>query len=220
MEVEPGLAQGLKDLVVAAGYCAETARDGLSAIQFAKAANFDLILLDVGPPEVDGISVCGTLRESGVNTPIVVLSGNSDVSQKIKALEIGADDFLGKPFVREELLARIAALLRRYRVTKRFALAQFQVGTVQVDFLTSTVTRSGVPISFSAKELQLLRYLVERRNCVVSRECLLKDVWGYLSTDTRTVDVHIATIRQKLEQDPQQPRHIITLRRKGYMFVD
>jgi two-component system, OmpR family, alkaline phosphatase synthesis response regulator PhoP len=220
VEDDAELAQGLRDLVIAAGYCAETAHDGESAIQLANATTFDVILIDAGLPDVDGFSVCTTLRESKVDAPVIFLSGNSATPQKIKALDLGADDFMAKPFVIEELLARIAALLRRYRATKRHAMTQFQLGTMHIDFLTSTVTRAGVPIGFSAKELQLLRYLMERRNCVVSRESLLKDVWGYLSVDTRTVDVHVATIRQKLEEDPQQPRHIVTLRRKGYMFVD
>jgi two-component system, OmpR family, alkaline phosphatase synthesis response regulator PhoP len=220
VEDEIDLAQALRHVVRSVGYCTEIAHERESAIQLASAVPFDVILLDAGLPGLDGLSVCEILRQSGIDAPIIVLSGNSDTSHKVRALELGADDFIAKPFVREELLARIAALLRRYRVTKRHAMTEFEVGALRIDFLTSTVTRAGVPISFSAKELQLLRYLMERRNCVVSRESVLRDVWGYLSTDTRTVDVHIATIRQKLEEDPQQPRHIVTLRRKGYMFVD
>lgn len=217
---EIGAAERLGRLIHDAGYCTEVVSDGESAVLLARSAGFDVILVDGGLPHSDGCSVCSTLRRSGVDTPIVVLSGNSDTQHKIRAFELGADDFMVKPFVIEELLARIAVLLRRYRINRRQSMTQFQVGEMHIDFLRSSVLRSGVPISFSAKELQLLRYLIERRNCVVSRESLLKDVWGYVSTDTRTVDVHIATIRQKLEEDPQQPRHIVTLRRKGYMFVD
>jgi two-component system alkaline phosphatase synthesis response regulator PhoP len=220
VEAEASLAQELHNLVVAAGYCCEAAHDGESAIRLGHDPSLDVILLGPELPDVDGFSIISALRASSIPTPIIVISAKSHTSEKIKALQIGADDLIGKPFVTQELLARIAALLRRYRPAKQHAMAHFEVGALQIDFLSSSVTRSGVPISFSAKELKLLRYLIERRNCVVSRECLLKDVWGYLSTDTRTVDVHIATIRQKLEQDPQQPRHIVTLRRKGYMFVD
>jgi two-component system alkaline phosphatase synthesis response regulator PhoP len=220
VDEQTSLAQELKDLMVAAGYRADTAHEGQSAIHLASSDKFDLILVNAELPDLDGIRVCTTLRTSGIDTPIVILSSRSDVQHKVKALDLGADDFITKPLVIEELLARTAALLRRCRVTRRKEMTHFQVGPLQIDFLKSTVSRSGVPISFSAKELQLLRYLMERRNCVVSRDTLLKDVWGYISTDTRTVDVHIATIRQKLEEDPQQPRHIVTLRRQGYMFVD
>jgi two-component system, OmpR family, alkaline phosphatase synthesis response regulator PhoP len=212
-------AEGLAQVVSAAGHCPEIARDGNSAIHRATSTTFDLIVLDMNLPDLDGCAVCRALRDSSIDTPVLVLSGASDTSQKVRALESGADDFVGKPFVIEELLARIAALLRRYR-TMRHAVIEYRIGPAHVDFLSATVTRSGVPVGCSTKEIQLLRFLIERRNCVVSRETLLKDVWGYVSTDTRTVDVHIAGIRQKVEDNPEQPRFIVTVRGKGYMFRD
>jgi DNA-binding response OmpR family regulator len=213
------LAQALSDLVTADGRSAEIAHGGEEAIQRATHDKFDLIVLDMNLGDLDGFAVCERLRASGVPVPILVLSGQTETSHKVKALKVGADDYVSKPFVVDELLARIGALLRRSRGAAS-TITECRVGPAHVDFQKAVVTRSGQTLSLSAKEVQLLRYLVEHRNCVLSREHLLKYVWGYVSTDTRTVDVHVATIRQKLEDDPQRPRFIATVRGKGYMFCD
>ena len=210
------LTGALSDIVRTAGQCPETAYDGASAIETASTRPPDAIVVGIGPSD----EICRSLRKAGVDAPVLVISAAAETSQKVRALDAGADDFVAKPFEAEELVARIRALVRRYASAKRNTLTEFRVGMARVDFVSSTVTKAGVPMGFSAKEIQLLRFLIERRNCIVSRDTLLKNVWGYVSTDTRTVDVHIATIRQKLEDNSQQPRFIVTVRGKGYMFCD
>jgi two-component system, OmpR family, alkaline phosphatase synthesis response regulator PhoP len=217
---EEDLASSVSELLASDGYSPQIALDGDAALEMAISGGFALILLDVDLPGCDGFTICSRLRDSGLDTPIVMVSGHSRTEDKVRALQNGADDYIVKPFVVEELLARMQALLRRSRSSSEVPVIEYRFGAVHVDFLKGAVARAGMPVGMSTKELQLLRYLIEHRGSTRSREQALTDVWGYRSTDTRTVDVHVATLRQKLEEDLQQPRYIVTVRGKGYMFCE
>jgi len=185
----------------------------------AAAGNFDLIILDIMLPHRSGIDICRDLRQRGVSTPILMLTARGQTVDKIVGLKIGADDYMTKPFEMLELLARVEALLRR---APAFGTPGnvFQLGAIRVDLRRTEVTRHGKPVTLSAKEFQLLRYLVEHRGTTVSRETLLSEVWGYGGvTSSRTVDVHVAWLRQKLEEDPRQPQWILTVHGMGYKLA-
>jgi two-component system alkaline phosphatase synthesis response regulator PhoP len=170
-------------------------------------------------PRRSGYDVCRELRQRGVDTAILMLTAKSQVMDRVVGLKLGADDYLTKPFDPAELLARIEALLRRVQKEKRVPVREFRFGEIEVDFERAEVRKSGQPISLASKELQLLRYLVDNRERVVPREEILERVWEYSrEVSSRTIDVHIAWLRQKLESDPQVPRHIQTIRGKGYRF--
>ncbi|MGQ0737004.1 MAG: response regulator transcription factor [Acidobacteriota bacterium] len=220
VEDEPGLQLALSDRLTAEGYRVETAGDGNTAIERATAEPFDLVLLDVMLPGCDGFDVARTLRQRGVRTPILMLTARAEVVDRVVGLKLGADDYLTKPFEMAELLARIEALLRRAPATSGASLERFQFGDVFVDTRKAEVTRDGTLIEVSAKEFHLLRYFIEHRGATISRDELLQEVWGYLSTpSTRTVDVHVAWLRQKLEPNPRVPQYILTVHGLGYKFV-
>ncbi|HEY7388742.1 MAG TPA: response regulator transcription factor [Bryobacteraceae bacterium] len=219
IEDEPGLVMTVSDLLAAEGYDVETASDGDSGFAKAASGNFDLVLLDVMLPRRSGYDVCRDLRQHGVDSAILMLTARTQVVDRVVGLKLGADDYLSKPFDPAELLARIEALLRRLRKGHEIGVRSFHFGDVEVDFDRAEVRKSGEPRNLAAKELQLLHYLVDRRGQVVPREELLRQVWEYSAeASSRTVDVHIAWLRQKLEDNPQRPRHIQTLRGKGYRF--
>jgi two-component system, OmpR family, alkaline phosphatase synthesis response regulator PhoP len=219
IEDEPGLVMTVSDLLAAEGYEVETASDGDSGFVKASSGNFDLVLLDVMLPRRNGYDVCRDLRQRGVDSAILMLTARTQVVDRVVGLKLGADDYLPKPFDPAELLARIEALLRRLRKGHEIAVRSFHFGDVEVDFERAEVRKRGEPRTLAAKELQLLHYLVDRRGQVVPREELLRRVWEYSAeASSRTVDVHIAWLRQKLEDNPQRPRHIQTLRGKGYRF--
>lgn len=219
VEDEPGLCLTLTDCLAGEGYAVSTACDGEEAMRAATAGGFDLIVLDIMLPRKNGLDVCRDLRQRGYSTPILMLTARGQTVDKVIGLKLGADDYLTKPFEVPELLARIEALLRR--ASQSLPSAGRQFGNVQVDFKGTQVMRDGEPVSLSAKEFQLLRYLMEHPGETLSRERLLSDVWGYEgSVSTRTVDVHVAWLRQKLEPDPKQPRHILTVHGLGYQFAE
>ena len=218
VEDDPTIANILTRSLTDAGYDLEALEHGATAIAKGADGAFDLIVLDVGLPDQNGFTVCQRLRERGLETPILLLSGRSEASDKVAGFRSGADDYVTKPFHLEELLARIEALLRRTLSQKLRSLTEHRFADVYVNFLHGTAVKNGVPMTVSGKELHLLRYLIARRPNVVSREELLAEVWGYRSADTRTVDVHVASVRRKLEDDLQEPRHIVTERGKGYRF--
>ena len=224
IEDEPGLVFTLSDLLAAENYVVESAMDGITGLAKATTGDFDLILLDVMLPGKSGFDVCRELRQQGSQTAILMLTARTQVLDRVVGLKIGADDYLAKPFDPSELLARVGALLRRVargRATgdPHEPTVRFQFGNVVADFDKAEVTKDGAPISLAGKELQLLRYLVDHRGKVVSREDLLQHVWAYqASVSSRTVDVHVAWLRQKLEANPQRPRHILTVRGSGYRF--
>ena len=220
VEDEPGLQLALTDRLVAEGYRVETAGDGNTAVQRASGEPFDVIILDVMLPGRDGFDVARTVRQHGVQTPILMLTARTQVVDRVVGLKLGADDYLTKPFEMVELLARIEALLRRAPTTSGVALERFQFGDVFVDFRKAELTKDGAAVELSAKEFHLLRYFMEHRGATISREELLSEVWGYQATpSTRTVDVHIAWLRQKLEDNPRVPQYILTVHGLGYKFV-
>ena len=217
IEDEPGLRLTLTDRLTAEGFTVESRAEGLSRLEAARRAGYDLILLDVMLPGMDGFTICRTLRDEGVDTPILMLTARGQVDDRVAGLKIGADDYLPKPFHTPELLARIEALLRRAR--KDPMAENLRFGEIEIDAKAAIVRKNGQELVLSAKEYQLLRFLAQRRGEVVTRDVLLKEVWGYHSTPlTRTVDVHMTWLRQKLENDPSQPMHLITVRGMGYRF--
>jgi two-component system alkaline phosphatase synthesis response regulator PhoP len=219
VEDEPGLVLTLSDLLAAAGYQVESAMDGPGGLAKAIGQRFDLIILDVMLPGKNGYEVCREVRQHGVDVGILMLTAKTQVADRVIGLKTGADDYLTKPFDPTELLARVEALLRRVRKENLAPVARFQFGAVQVDFERSEVVKDGVPVNLAGKEMQLLRYLIDHRGRVVSRDELLKNVWEYQAdVSSRTVDVHVAWVRQKVEENPQFPRHILTVRGSGYRF--
>jgi two-component system alkaline phosphatase synthesis response regulator PhoP len=220
VEDEPGLVLTISDLLAAEGYDVDSAEEGERGLAKASAGNFDLIILDVMLPRRSGFDVCRELRQRGVDTAILMLTAKSQVVDRVVGLKLGADDYLTKPFDPAELLARVEALLRRVQKENRIPVRTFQFDNIEVDFDRAEVRKNGQPLNLAAKELQLLRYLVDHRDRVVPREEILQRVWEYSSeVSSRTIDVHVAWLRQKLEENPQYPKHIQTIRGKGYRFT-
>ena len=220
VEDEPGLQLTLSDRLAAEGYQVETAGDGDTAIRRGGGEPFDLIVLDVMLPARNGFEVARTLRQQGVMTPSLMLTARTQVVDRVVGLKLGADDYLTKPFDTLELLARIEALLRRAPASSGISLERYQFGDVVVDVRRAEVTKGGTQLELSAKEFQLLRYFIEHRGTTLSRESLLQDVWGYSAMpSTRTVDVHVAWLRQKLEPNSRVPQYILTVHGLGYKFA-
>jgi two-component system alkaline phosphatase synthesis response regulator PhoP len=222
VEDNAGLVMALTDLLGAEGYEVETAAGGVEGLEAACGGRFDLVILDVMLPGKNGFDVCRDLRRRGVDTPVLMLTARSQVIDKVLGLKLGADDYLTKPFEQLELLARVEALLRRGQTKARepAPAEAFSFGSVAVDFRSTEVLRAGCPVELSAREFRLLRYFIERRGAMLSRHELLREVWGYdAETMTRTVDVHVGLLRQKLEDDARNPRHFLTMRGHGYKFV-
>jgi two-component system, OmpR family, alkaline phosphatase synthesis response regulator PhoP len=219
VEDEVGLATTLRDRLGKEGYAVSVAQDGRAGLQLATEESFDLMILDLMLPGQNGLTICGKLREAGSRAPILMLTARRQVADKVAGLKTGADDYLTKPFQMAELLARIAALLRRAGQGADGAV-RYQFGPLEIDLRRTEVFREGQLVSVSAREFQLLRYLVEHRGATLSREELLREVWGYEAVPaTRTVDVHVAWLRQKLEKDPKNPQYILTVVGFGYKFA-
>lgn len=219
-EDEPGLVLTISDLLEGEGYEVEAAPDGETALATATSRPVDLILLDVMLPRKSGFDVCRELRQKGIDAAILMLTARGQVVDRVVGLKLGADDYMTKPFEPAELLARIEALLRRVRKEKLIPVETFTFGDVRVDFRRSEVVRQGRPVNLAAKELQLLHYLIDNRERVVPREEIMQRVWEYATeASSRTIDTHVAWLRQKLEETPQTPRHIQTIRGKGYRFT-
>jgi two-component system alkaline phosphatase synthesis response regulator PhoP len=220
IEDERGLRVTVSDRLHKEGYKIEAASDGETGFNQAAGGDFDLIILDLMLPKKSGFDVCRDLRQLGVATPILMLTARDQMVDKVVGLKIGADDYVTKPFDMPELLARVEALLRRTARPLVETPAAYQFGSIRVDFRKTEVLRQGKVVPFSAKEFQLLRYFIENRGATLTREKLLQEVWGYVSIPlTRTVDVHVAWLRQKLEDDPKQPQWIVTVHRLGYRFT-
>jgi len=219
IEDEAGLRLTLTDRLHKEGYQVEALADGKTGFDRAAGGDFDLIVLDLMLPKKSGFDVCRDLRQMGLTIPILMLTARDQTVDKVVGLKIGADDYVTKPFEMAELLARIEALLRRAAKPFPEAPALFQFGSIRVDLRRTEVRRDGKVMSLSAKEFQLLRCFIENRGATLTRERLLQEVWGYTFTPlTRTVDVHIAWLRQKLEDDPKQPQWIVTVHGLGYRF--
>jgi two-component system, OmpR family, alkaline phosphatase synthesis response regulator PhoP len=220
VEDEAALATTLKDRLKKEGYAITVARDGLQAVEKATHEPFDLIVLDLMLPGQSGLKVCEKLRQDGWGMPILMLTARRQVMDKVLGFKTGADDYLTKPFKMAELLARIEALLRRAGQPGAPGPGRYQFDGFAVDFRRGEVSRDGQLVNLSAKEFQLLRYFVEHRGAIISRDELLHDVWGYEALpSTRTVDVHVAWLRQKLEKDPKNPQLILTVVGLGYKFA-
>jgi two-component system alkaline phosphatase synthesis response regulator PhoP len=220
VEDEPGLILTLTDRLESENYTVETAADGESGLRRAASCEFDLIILDVMLPKKNGLDVCRDLRRQNVPTPILMLTARGETIDKVLGLKLGADDYLTKPFEVMELLARIEALLRRSPQKSNNSQGEtYNFGTVTIDFRRAEVVKDGTPAELSALEFKLLQHLIEHRGDVLSRDELLDEVWGYDATPTtRTVDVHIAWLRQKLEPNPRRPQYILTVHGLGYKF--
>ncbi len=221
IEDEPGLVLTLTDRLTEEGYTPTAVMDGARGLQQAITQPFDLILLDVMLPEKNGFDLCRDLRRAGIDTPVLMLTARGQVIDKVLGLKLGADDYLTKPFDMLELLARVEALLRRHPTPPSAAkYTRYQFGTIRVDFQRAEVHRAGQPLDLSAKEFQLLCYFIENKGLALSRDTILNEVWGYDALpSTRTVDVHVAWLRRKIEPQPAKPRYILTLHGLGYKFV-
>ena len=208
------------DLLRAEGHTVETAQDGRTGLRRATEESFDLLVLDVMLPGTGGFEICHAARECGFDGAILMLTAKGQIRDRVQGLRTGADDYLVKPFDPDELVARVAALLRRVHKEQLTPVMRLEFGNVAVDFLRMEFSRNGKPLELAAKEADLLRFLINHRGQVLSREGILKQVWRDQPFITpRTVDVHIAWLRQKLENDPQSPKHILTVRGEGYRFI-
>jgi DNA-binding response OmpR family regulator len=216
IEDELPMRTALKDCLESEGYRVLTAVDGVSGLKRAIDEKPDLILLDIMMPRLDGFAVCAELRRLGNAVPILMLTAKGQVEDRVHGLDVGADDYLVKPFSTEELLARVRALLRRTRKPSR-AQSSLALGETRIDLAKQTATRAKKPIHLTAKEFAMLRLLAEAQGEPVSRERFLDIVWGYTAfPTTRTVDNHIASLRGKIEKDPEKPRWIHTVHGVGY----
>jgi len=215
IEDNPDLAFGLRNNLEIEGYEVEVAKDGRAGLARARSQRPDLVVLDLMLPELDGFRVLRALREDRDGPPVLVLTARGEEADKVRGLKLGADDYVTKPFSLLELLARVEALLRRTRSSRRQRRERF--GDVEVDLAARTVSRAGACLELTPKELDLLGALLEAQGAAVSRLDLLQRVWGYSSAAvTRTVDTHVADLRQKLERDPAHPQYILTVRKVGY----
>ena len=218
VEDDPAMSVALRDGFEFEKYDVEMASDGVEGYTAATRGDHDLIILDIMLPKQSGLDVCRDLRKNGSKTPIIMLTARGQEIDKIVGLKLGADDYVTKPFSFIELLARVEAVLRR---TKKGATGdEIAFGDVRLDFRTYEAQRKQQPLELTPREFRILRYFVDHANEVVSREALLNHVWGYDSgAFTRTVDTHMARLRQKIEETPAEPRHLITVHRVGYKFV-
>jgi two-component system, OmpR family, alkaline phosphatase synthesis response regulator PhoP len=219
VEDEPGLVMTLTDRLAAEGYEVETASEAQTGLEASLNGRFDAILLDVMLPGGSGLDICKAIRQRGIQTPILMLTARGQVVDRVVGLKLGADDYLVKPFEMAELLARIEALLRRSATPPQQPEA-YRFGDVAVDFRRAEVTKGDTALALSAREFKLLKYFIEHRGAALSRDELLNEVWGYTAMpSTRTVDVHVAWLRQKLEDNPRHPQFILTVHGLGYKFA-
>jgi two-component system, OmpR family, alkaline phosphatase synthesis response regulator PhoP len=225
VEDEEALRLFIGDSLRSEGYEVEGASDGVQGLKraigpvSAVAPALDLIILDIMLPGRDGFEVCRGIRAAGRATPILMLTARTRSEDTVNGLRIGADDYVTKPFNMGELVARVAALLRRAAANASPALSVYEFGSVRVDLRGTEVKRRGKVVALSAREFQLLRFLIEHRGETLSRDVLLRDVWGYgAGIQTRTVDMRIANLRQQLEDDPKEPKFILTVQGLGYKF--
>jgi two-component system alkaline phosphatase synthesis response regulator PhoP len=218
VEDDPAMAHALRDGFQFEGHSVLVAADGAEGLRLASQAELDLVVLDVMLPKLSGLDVCRQLRAARSDVPILLLTARSQEADKVEGLRLGADDYVTKPFSFVELMARVEALVRRSR--RREAPETWRFGDVTLDFRRLQATRAGAPLELSPREFAVLACLIGRRGEVVTREQLLQVAWGYESLPlTRTVDMHIAKLRRKIEPDPAQPRFIVTVHGRGYRFA-
>ena len=222
VEDEPSLQLTLSDRLESEGYEIECAGDGELGLRRALEESWDLLILDLNLPKKNGMDVCRDLRQQGKSTPVLMLTARGQVVDKIVGLKLGADDYMTKPFEMLELLARVEALLRRARSTVEGGGGgeTYTFGEIRIDFERSEVHRGGTALELSALEWNLLSFFIRNRGKVLSRDLLLDEVWGYdAMPQTRTVDVHVGGLRQKIEPVPGRPRYLMTVHGRGYKFV-
>jgi DNA-binding response OmpR family regulator len=218
VEDDPAHLLALEDNLKYAGYEVLTARSGRSALELLKQEKFDLVILDIMLPYIDGFEVCRRFRKWDDETPVIMLTAKIQEQDRVQGLDIGADDYMTKPFSMAELLARIRAVLRRVKLQSRI-LERFSFGGMELDFKKYEARKGGVKLDISAREFQILKMLITHEGEVVSRDQLIGEIWGFDDFPTeRTIDTHVARLRQKLEDDPAHPRHIITVYGAGYKF--
>jgi len=219
VEDEPNMVAGLRDNFEFEGYEVITASDGIEGLQRALEESPDVVILDVMMPRMSGLEVCKQLRAKRASIPIIMLTARGQEVDKVVGLELGADDYVTKPFSIRELLARVKAILRRTAVVPK-QQDQHSFGDVEVDLRRHRVLRSGKALDISSKEFELLKYFICHSGETLSRDRLLEDVWGYENyPTTRTVDTHLVRLRQKLEPEPEQPQYFLTVHGTGYRFV-
>jgi len=219
IEDDASILEGLVAALTSEGYVVDTASDGTQGWQKAQSAQAELLVLDLMLPGMSGLEIAKKLRDTGSRVPIIMLTAKGDEDDRVLGLELGADDYMTKPFSVRELLARIRSVLRRSGAEESRSPALFQFGAIEVDFRRQRVRKDGEILEISAREFRLLAYLIEHRGEMLSREQLLNDIWGYdVYPTTRTVDNHIARLRKKVEEEPENPRWIQTVRGAGYLF--
>lgn len=219
IEDDPAISKGLEESLIAENYKIICEENGESGLITANTSNPDLIILDLMLPGKNGLEICKELRENGNNVPILMLTSKKEEVDKVLGLELGADDYVTKPFSIRELLARIKALLRR-RSNLEKALEKYSFGNVILDFKRMEASKNNIQIKMSLKEYEVLKYLIEHEGEVVTRDMLLDKVWGYETyPTTRTVDNYILMIRKKIEDNPSIPKHLLTFHSAGYKFV-
>jgi DNA-binding response OmpR family regulator len=219
IEDDPAILKGLTISLEQEHYKVDSSSDGLEGYEKAKKNNYDLIILDLMLPGKNGQEICRDLRNDKINTPILMLTSKHEESDKVLGLELGADDYVTKPFSIRELQARVKALLRR-SVPPEIELQTYEFGNVHINFKKQEVSKNNNSIKLSSKELEILHFLIQHEGEVVSRSSLLDEVWGYeVFPTTRTVDNFILNIRKKIEDDPSHPRHLITVPTSGYKFI-
>lgn len=222
VEDEPGLVLTLTDRLENEGYEVSSESDGEAGLNRALKDPFELFILDVMLPKKSGLDVCQEIRKRDIQTPVLMLTAKGQVVDKVVGLKLGADDYMTKPFEMPELMARIEALLRRtrFQAPEQQTLDSYQFDEISIDFRKAEVIQGDKMIDLSAKEFQLLRYFIEHKGATLSRDELLNEVWGYDALpSTRTIDVHVAWLRQKLEPNPRRPQYILTVHGLGYKFV-
>ena len=218
IEDEESVLMALEDDLRIDGYQVSSAKDGLKGFSMAKEQGYDLIILDIMLPEMNGFEVCRQLRQTGITTPILILTAKSQEVDKVLGLELGADDYVTKPFSPRELRARVNALFRRVKQTQQ-GIDLYHFGNVNVDFKKYEAEKEGRPIYLTALEFALLHFLIKNKDQVVSRDSILDKVWGNdVYVYPRTIDTHIANLRKKIEDDPENPKYIIGVRSVGYKF--
>ncbi|HTG36379.1 MAG TPA: response regulator transcription factor [Thermoanaerobaculia bacterium] len=222
VEDDEAMSIALRDGFQYEGYSVTVAKDGESGLQLATEEPPDLILLDVMLPKMTGLDICKNLRGGGSAVPIIMLTARGQEIDKVLGLKLGADDYITKPFGFMELLARAEAVLRRSNPVQPApsAVEAYRFGDVSVDFRRHEAHKADQPVDLSPREFQLLGFFIQHRGEVITREKLLDTVWDYNSIPfTRTVDMHIAKLRKKIEDNPSDPRHIVTVHRLGYKFT-
>jgi len=219
VEDDPAILKGIVAALTEEHYEIVTAMDGEKCHQAVKRDNLDLIILDIMLPKKHGFDVCRDLRKEGIDTPILILTSKKEEMDKVLGLELGADDYMTKPFSIRELCARVKAILRR-RGEHRYEIDEYNFGNIHLDFRKQSASRNKEPVKLSNREFDILKYFIQREGNVVTRDMLLNDVWGYENfPTTRTVDNYILSIRKKIEDSPNEPKHLLTVHTAGYKFV-